>query len=205
MERFPPIPPEAMSEAQRSVAEEIASGPRGGVRGPYLALLHHPALAARLQALGEHLRYGTGLPDALVELAILVTARHWGCQYEWVAHERLARKAGLDPAIIAAIAEGQVPASMSPDEALVHGFCRDTLERGEPEDAGFAAARDRFGLTGVLDLIALCGYYALLAMVLNTGRPPLPDGMAPPLGPLPSRAGLPLRNLRGDVVDDRSS
>lgn len=192
-QRFPPIAPEEMTEAQRQVAETIASGPRGGVRGPYLALLHHPALAERLQALGEHLRYGTGMPDAIVELAILVTARHWGCQYEWVAHERLARKAGLDPAIIAAVARGEVPATMSEDEATVHAFCHQALERGEPDAARYDAAVARFGRTGVLDLLALCGYYGLLAMVLNTADPPLPDGIAPPLAPLPDRAGQPIR------------
>lgn len=193
--RFPAIAPEAMTDAQRAVAATIASGPPGGVRGPFLALLHHPALAERLGALGEHLRYGTGMPDALVELAILVTARHWGCGYEWVAHERLARKAGLDPAIIAAVAAGEVPAAMSDDEATVHGFCREALEGGEPSAARYGAAVARFGRPGVLDLIALCGYYGLLAMVLNTADPPLPDGAAPPLGPLPDRAGQPVRRI----------
>ena len=51
-------------------------------------------------------------------------------------------------------------------------------------DALFDASVARFGRAGVLDLLALCGYYALLAMVLNTARPDLPDGVAPPLSPL---------------------
>ncbi|WP_426958472.1 carboxymuconolactone decarboxylase family protein [Muricoccus radiodurans] len=194
-QRFPPIAAEDMNEAQRALAQTIASGPRGGVRGPFLALMHHPVLADRLQALGEHLRYGTGMPDPLVELAIIVTARHWGCQYEWVAHERLARKAGLDPAIIDAVAKGEVPSAMSEDEATVHAFCREALEQGEPSAARYDAAVARFGRTGVLDLLALCGYYGLLATVLNTANPPLPDGIAPPLGALPHRPGLPRRQL----------
>ncbi len=95
-----------MTDAQRAVAAEIASGPRGGVRGPFLALLHNPELARRLQEVGEYLRFQTGLPDRLVELVILVTARHYACQFEWYAHERLARKAGLPDPVIAAIAAG---------------------------------------------------------------------------------------------------
>jgi 4-carboxymuconolactone decarboxylase len=183
-ERFPVIAPEAMTEAQRALAAEIAGGPRGGVRGPFLALMHNPPLAHRIQALGEHLRFRTGIAQALVEIAVLVTARRWTCQFEWVAHADIARKEGLDEQIIAAIAEGRRPASMSEDEALVHDVALAAHATGDLPDALFVRAEARFGRAGVLDLLALCGYYALLAMVLNTARPALPDGIAPPLKPL---------------------
>jgi 4-carboxymuconolactone decarboxylase len=183
-DRFPAIAAEAMTEAQRALATEIAGGPRGGVRGPFLALMHNPALAQRVQALGEHLRFGTGLPPALVEIVVLVTARRWTCQYEWVAHARIARSVGVAEPMIAAIAAGLRPDGMSAAEALVHDVADAAHAHGDLPDALFAAAEARFGRAGILDLLALCGYYALLAMVLNTARPPLPDGMAPPLAPL---------------------
>lgn len=170
-----------MTEAQRAVAAEIASGPRGGVRGPFLALLHNPELARRLQGVGEYLRFQTGLPDPLVELAILVTARHFTCQYEWYAHERLARKAGLPDPVIAAVAAGRTPSGMSADESTVHAFAQQALTRGQPGDDAFAAARDRFGLDKVLSLLALCGYYSTLALVLNTAQLPLPENAPLPL------------------------
>lgn len=185
MSRFPAIVPEEMTEAQRALVAEIAGGPRGGVRGPFIALLHNPALAHRVQALGEHLRFNTGLPQALVELAVLVTARRWTCQYEWVAHERIARKEGLSDHIIAAIAEGRRPDPLMAEEALVFDIAHAAHASGDLPDALFAAAEARFGRHAILDLLALCGYYALLAMVLNTARPSLPDGMPPPLAPLP--------------------
>ena len=52
-------------------------------------------------------------------MAILMTAQAWGSQYEWYAHEPLALKAGLDPAIIAAIGAGRKPDNMKDDEAIV--------------------------------------------------------------------------------------
>jgi len=187
MTRFPPIAEAEMTAEQRAVAEEIASGPRGGVRGPFVALLHNPKLALRVQALGEHLRFGTGLANDLVEIAVLATARHWTCQQEWVPHARFAREAGLPDAVIDAIAAGTPPPGLTGDQALVLRFSEEAHRHGEPAAETFEAARERFGRAGVLDLLALCGYYTLLAMVLNTAKPPLPGGVPPPLRPLEGR------------------
>ncbi|HLX81100.1 MAG TPA: carboxymuconolactone decarboxylase family protein [Burkholderiales bacterium] len=179
--RFPRLAPETMTPAQREVAAEIAAGPRGEVRGPYIALIHNAELARRVQQLGEHLRWHSKLPPALLELAVLVTAREWNCQHEWYMHEKLARKAGLAPGIFEAIGRGKEPQGMSPDEALVYGASRQAHRTGRLDDATFAAARTRFGLDGTLELLALNGYYSMMAMVLNTAGMPLPDDAAPPL------------------------
>ena len=79
MTRFEAIQRDQMSARQREVADAIASGPRGALKGPFLVLIHNPELASHLQALGEHLRFGTGLPLHLVEFAILATARRLWC------------------------------------------------------------------------------------------------------------------------------
>ncbi|TMH71714.1 MAG: hypothetical protein E6H57_04685 [Betaproteobacteria bacterium] len=55
--RFPKLTPEAMSPEQREVAAAITAGPRGEVRGPFIALLHNPGIARHLQSLGEQLRW----------------------------------------------------------------------------------------------------------------------------------------------------
>ena len=184
MERFPRLTPEGMTDAQRAVAAEISAGPRGEVRGPFLALIHNPALARHMQALGEHLRWKNRLPPALLELAVLVTARRWSCQHEWFMHEKLARKAGLDARIIDAIAQGREPEAMPADEALVVRASRQAHATGRLDDETFAALRERFGLEAVLDLLLLNGYYSAMAMVLNTAGMPLPDNASPPLKPL---------------------
>lgn len=184
MTGFPRLTPDAMTPLQREVAAEIAAGPRGEVRGPFVALIHNPALARCVQQLGGQLRCGSKLPPRLLDLAVLVTARRWTCQHEWYMHEKLARKAGLATGIIDAVARGRKPAGMSADEALVHAFCLQAHETGRVDDATFAAARKRFGLDGTLDLLALNGYYSMMAMVLNTAGMPLPDNAAPPLNSL---------------------
>jgi 4-carboxymuconolactone decarboxylase len=172
-----------MSAVQREVAAEIAAGPRGEVRGPFIALIHNPELARRIQHLGEQLRWRGKLPAKLVELAVLVTARRWTCQHEWFIHAQLARKAGLDERVLEAIRTGAEP-QLDGDEAAVYAFCREAHATGRVGDAAFNAVRERFGLDGALEALALCGYYTMMAMVLNTAGMPLPDNARAPLEPL---------------------
>jgi len=180
-QRFPKLTADEMTPAQREVAAEITAGPRGEVRGPFIAWIHHPELARRLQALGEQLRWKSTLPAQLVEFAVLITARRWTCQHEWFMHEKLARQAGLAPEILASLAKGEKPKGLSPEQAAIYDFCKDLHATGRAGDGPFEAVRAKFGLEGALELIALSGYYSLMAMVLNTAGMPLAGGAEPPL------------------------
>jgi 4-carboxymuconolactone decarboxylase len=73
---------------------------------------------------------------------------------------------------------------MSKEESLVHAFSLQAHINGHVDDATFAAAKEMFGLDGVLELLALNGYYSMMAMVLNSSGIPLPEGKQPPLAPL---------------------
>jgi 4-carboxymuconolactone decarboxylase len=180
MPRFPDLSPDRMTEAQKRVAEAIASGPRGGIRGPFAVLLRSPELADRAQKLGEHLRFHSSLPARLNEFAIIINARFWESKYEWFAHRPLAVKAGLAEAIADAVAKGQRPDGMKEDEALVYDFCTTLHRRHFVDDALFERARTLLGDQGVVDLIGVSGYYTLVSMVLNVAEIPLPVGTPPP-------------------------
>jgi 4-carboxymuconolactone decarboxylase len=184
--RFKPLPESEMTEAQRNAARELASGPRGKMspNGPNALLLRSPDLMSRTQKVGEYLRYSSSLPARLNEFAIMVTARQWTAQVEWLAHQPLALEAGLSPDVAADLALGKRPAGMKDDEAIVYQFCTELHETKAVSEATFKAMADQFGERGVIDLIGLCGYYAMLAMVLNVGQQPLPGGVAPPLAVL---------------------
>src|SRR5882724_8190747 len=174
--RFRPLAEGEMSDAQRKVYGEIAAGPRGGVRGPFNALLRSPELADRAQKLGEWARYKSSLPDRLKEFAILVTARYWSAQYEWHAHHAHALKAGLDARLAAELALGKRPAGMNGEEAAVHDFCRELHENKAVSDPPSAAVVKLFGERCAVDLIGVIVYYPLVSMILNVDRHPLPGG-----------------------------
>lgn len=182
--RFPLLTEATMTPRQRESYQAIVSGPRQGARGPFNALLRSPEVADRVQKVGEYVRFQSSIPAALNEMAILITGRFWGAQYEFWAHRRLARQAGLADAIIDAIAQGRRPAAMSGDERIVYDLCTELFRDKAVSDPTFKAAAERFGEQGVIDLIAACGYYSIVSMVLNVDRHPLPAGEQPPLKPL---------------------
>jgi 4-carboxymuconolactone decarboxylase len=182
-QRFKQIPVEKLTPEQKAVYDAIRSGPRsavgnssaakpGPLGGPFNVLLRSPGVGNIIQNLGA---------EKLNEFAICITARHWTCQYEWTAHHKLALDAGLDPKIGEDLAQGRRPANMSKDEEIVYNFSKELHETHGVTDATYKAAFDRFGERGVMDLIAVNGYYTLISMVLNTDRTPLAAGAKPPL------------------------
>jgi 4-carboxymuconolactone decarboxylase len=173
-ERMPEIPLDKMSAAQRAIADAIMSGPRQRMSGPFNAWLRSPELADRLQRVGEYVRFNTSLDKRVNEMAILMTAQAWGSQYEWYAHAPLALKAGLDPAIIAAIGAGRKPDNMKDDEAIVWEFTTQLRRDHGVDDAIYAKALEKFGERGIIDLIGVNGYYDVVSMTLNVAhvKPP---------------------------------
>jgi 4-carboxymuconolactone decarboxylase len=183
--RFPTLTPDTMTPEQKKVADAIQAGPRGsGLRGPFNALLRSPDLCDLVQRVGAYVRFGSSIPAALNELAICMAGRKWTAQYEFYAHRKLAIEAGLNPAILDAVAEGRRPDSMSADETLVFEFANEMLATGSVSDAHYAPVLKRFGERGVMDLVGAVGYYSLVSMVLNVAQVQLPPGEAPLLKPL---------------------
>lgn len=173
--------PETLTVRQQEVLDAITAGPRGGARGPFAALLRSPELCERAQLLGAFCRFGTSLGPRLSELAILVTAREWTAQYEWYAHARLAREAGLDEEIIEAIKARKRPESMAADEAAIHDLSAELYATKRVSDATYERAVSEVGETGVVETIGIMGYYCLVSMALNVSGVELPEGEPEPL------------------------
>ncbi|MBX3665353.1 MAG: carboxymuconolactone decarboxylase family protein [Burkholderiales bacterium] len=193
--RFKLIPLEDLTPEQKALSEAIKSGPRaklassgaskpGPLGGPFNVWLRSPGIGNLVQQLGEEIRFRSSLSGKLNELAILITARNWTSQYEWVAHHRLALEGGLDPKIAEAIAQGRRPEGMDADETLVYEFSTELQAAQGVGDALYARAVARFGERGVVDLITVNGFYVLVSMCLNVDRTPVPPGTPLPLPPL---------------------
>jgi 4-carboxymuconolactone decarboxylase len=184
--RMPPLQRDSMDEVQRAAADELIAGPRKGVKGPFIALLRSPDLMARLQKVGEYLRFNSKVPQRLSEFATLVVSRDWSQQFEWFTHVPLALKAGVLQETIDALRDGRRPTSMAADEALVYDFVTEMCARRGVSDATYKDCLDCLGEQGVLDLVGIVGYFTLISMVLNVARiPEEPNAAIEPMPALP--------------------
>lgn len=178
--RIAPLDPGTLTARQKELFDAIA-GPRGGVvRGPFAIWLRHPDLVDKANDLGNHLREGTDVPRKLSELSILVTARAWNARYEWFAHERTAANCGVDQAIIEAIRANRTPSFADPEEECVYNVTLEVQRDKAISDATYAAAIAAMGEDRVIDLIAIIGFYTMVAITLNAFNAPLPEGAEPP-------------------------
>jgi len=182
--RFAPLTWAEMSDAQKTMTRHVLDGPRTAMGGPFNVMLRSPVMGDLAQELGAQVRFNSGLQAPLREMAILMAARHWTSHYEWNAHKAAALSAGLNPAIVTAIAAGQLPRTMQANEAALHRFCSELLETKRVGDDTFAAAKAAFGEQGITEIVFTLGYYSMVSMLLNVDEYPLPEGVAPELEPL---------------------
>ena len=174
--------PDRLSPAQADVVAEVVSGKRGKVPAPMIAWVRNPELARRGQRLGELLRFETTLDPTLSELAIIICGRHWTSHHEWTAHKRLALEAGLDPRTIADIAARKAAPFMRNDrEMAVFRVSTALLAQTKIDADLYATGIAELGETGMVELVAILGYYCMVALTLNAFEIGLPDSFAPEL------------------------
>ena len=157
-----------LSESQQAVFDWIVES-RGTMIRPYEVLLHLPEMARPAAELGHQIRYEGALSDHDRELAIITTAAAHACGFEWDTHVGLARSAGVAEATVAAVRDRE--GAVEPHDDAVVGFVREMCAASRVSDAAYAAARDRLGTAGVVELSTLVGYYTLLAFVINLAEP----------------------------------
>lgn len=174
--RMPALAPEELSDAQLAAIAAFEEQRGRGIGGPFIPLLRSPRVFEIAIQMGYYLRYETGLPATLTELAILITARRWSQNYEWFAHRRIAEKIGLEPAKIEAIREGRRPEAMTDEETAVYDYCTELHRNGQVSDTTYDRLKNAFSDQAIIDFSAICGHYSLLAMIMNAARTPLPVG-----------------------------
>ena len=194
MGRLAPVTFEQLNEDQRTLWENITTGPRGNPErphgglagedgaliGPFNALFQSPQIGDAVQQLGAALRYGTSLPADLLEVAILTVGGEWRANFEFWAHARLGAAAGVPQAAIEAIRNGETPQFDDPRHAAVYAFGRELIETKRVSDARYAALKDLVGERGVFEVASVMGYYALVSIALNTFDVGMPPGVDAP-------------------------
>jgi 4-carboxymuconolactone decarboxylase len=189
-ERYPTLSPDQLSAEQKAYIENLSKPPRNNTTAlknpPFKVYMRDPELGSKLEAVSDYVRWGTGLPPRLTELAIMITARQWSSQWIWRGHYRGAVRGGLDPSVGADIAAGKRPEKMKEDETILYNYATEMYRDKAVSDGTFAAAVKQFGEKGLIDLVATMGYYDTVAMTLITAK-----AVAPKEDDVPQLAALP--------------
>jgi 4-carboxymuconolactone decarboxylase len=188
MGRIHGIRHEDYTSTQKKLCTQITGGKRsngrdydsffteaGELKGPFNAYLYSPAIGEAAQKLGEAVRFESSIPSKLREIAILTVASKWKAQYEWWAHEKIARKLGINGKTIKSLLEGQQPQFDHHSESLVFAFCVELTENKRISDSLYTETVELMGEKMVVELVFLIGYYTTVAMILNVFEVDIPD------------------------------
>jgi len=181
MARVPDLKPEEMTEEQIKVDALIGATRSGRAGGPFAIWLREPALAEQFGKIGNYLRNDTSLATPLQEIAILVTARHWTAQYAWSVHERRALEAGVHEDVVDAIRDRRRPGFDDPIDEMVYVVCSELYDTYGLSDDTHDRAAALLGQQTLIELIAIAGFYSMIALTLNAFDVPTPEGGPPPL------------------------
>lgn len=168
-----------LTPEQKGAWDEVAAGPRKKMHGPFFIWLHSPELLSRGQKLGLYARFQSSLPPRLSELCILMMAAHWKAAGEWIDHVPIARDLGVDAEALEALRKGLPAKFKNADEVAAYDLAQELLNKRDVSDATYARVKAVLGERGILDLIAVLGYYGLIAMSMKTFALK-PDGVADP-------------------------
>lgn len=172
---------DSMNAEQRRIYDEMVAGPRGTVPAPQQIWLHAPKFCDPAQQVGAFCRYGTTLPTALSELAILVVGAHWRADYEWWAHARIARENGLPDPIIEAVRKGEQPdfEGQDPRAPVIYEIVKEMLDTKRLGQASYDNALKVLGEQTLVEVVGIAGYYCLISLTLNVFDVKTPDGSQP--------------------------
>ena len=153
-------------------------------------LLHSPPFADGWNGMLGAVRGASTLPADIRELAILRVASRNGADYEWVAHEPLARQAGLGDEQIAAIrvsgggSGGGGGGGLTPAQWAALAYADAMTVHVRVPDEVFDAVRARFGEQELLELSVTVAAYnmvsrVLVALQVSPGEDPFGPAVSP--------------------------
>ena len=182
MARLPAATRDSVPENQRDAFDKIVQN-LGSVPpyGPGSVMIHIPEASLRATALNQYLRNESSLPNKILELAMLVTAREMDCQYIWNAHAASGRAAGLEDEVVDGLREGEDFTGLPADEQAVIDYGRELFRNHQASRGAFQAALEQFGRQGLVELTMVLGNYTMLALNINAFDAELPPNRTEPM------------------------
>jgi len=167
---MPRVPPADFEPALRKRLEELWGTPPN----LYKQLANHPKVIAAWNEFARTLRHDSRTPRALRELMILRGAQVMNSEYEWAQHLKMARKAGVREAQIAALAAWKASDEFNAREKAALGLA-EAVTRGHVPDDVYAEAMRHFDHHDYVELAVTAAFYAMVGRMLDAMHVQLED------------------------------
>lgn len=162
-----PDPTDSLNPTDLATYEKMAKA-RSGADGRaalgdvYVRMFNDPAIATSVGNLGDQLRFHGCLPAKIREAIILRYASQNKLGYEWSHHQRPAKIAGLSEHEIQDITQNIIPKNMDTVlKSALQAVDAVSAKQSIPSDIQ-ACIVEAYGNKGVVELVALCGLYAVM-------------------------------------------
>lgn len=160
---------------ERICAKRAAMNPvnaDGSLAGPWNAYVAaSPAIGSLVEQLASALRHESACPSDLIEVGILTIAARRKSEFEWYAHEKLARDAGVDEDTLARVRslDADLPEATDAQRA-VYKYAKELDE--DNNKVSEATHREALKAVGgndeaLVDLVMTLGFYCQIAFVLK--------------------------------------
>lgn len=168
MARLPYVQPGSSAEVD-GLYSDIAGMGRS-VANLYKVLANQPPALAAFLEMSRYVRSSSSLDPGLRELAILATAYEFKQDYEIAHHVEAARREGVPPPKLAAVAPGGDLSALTPLERCAVEFSRQAARTRDCDDAMFRRLQAYLPAEGVVDLVVTTAWYHLCAVILGSLR-----------------------------------
>jgi 4-carboxymuconolactone decarboxylase len=172
-----------MDDHGKKVFDELTQTPLLPGDPVYPVRLYSPKFAEAEGEAHHYLKYETGLSGRLMEIAILVTARQMGCQYEWTQYERFGRNLSdprhIEQSTIDIIKYNKPVSGLGEKEAAIITLGRETFGQRKVSSKTFAEVVRLFGRKGTVDLVELMAQYSAVAAEITVFNQQLKPGQEP--------------------------
>lgn len=167
MARLPPLTFDELTPEQKKLWQEIGAVRSGSPGGPFSIWMRYPKIAERAHLFGNAVRLESQLGRRLLELTVLLVARHWNAEYVFAAHVPAGREHGLADALIEAIRTHRTPDFAQDDERLVYDTVRELLDTKRLSDATYERATAALGTDKLIELVTAVGFYMTASAMVN--------------------------------------
>lgn len=177
MARLPALNFEDLSPEQKKLWQEIGAARSGSPGGPFSVWMRYPKIAERAHYFGNAVRLEGKLGRRLLELIVLVVARHWKAEYVFAAHVPAGIEHGLAEDLVEAIRTHRTPVFTKDDERLVYDTVTELLETKRLSDETYDRVLKALGLDNLIELVTAVGFYMTASAMVNAfDVPPRNEG-----------------------------